>query len=287
MIIDRKTKALANWFGSNRTNAERAGSECRGCSHVTIPFFGGGSELPYIDARQLVVNDKHKLMINLAETAANEVWGPKLYRTLRRLAFHPDTLEKARAACLGNDQAFRAIAGIVNAEQCVVDAAAYFVCVWMGRGGKAGTKGELKGQLPIRWNDGGGSSVVRYQSAIRGLLWFRPFLRRCEFCCENAFDVIERVHNKPKHGIYIDAPWPDAGAEYLHNFTEGDQRSLAAALCRFTDTRVVIRFGDHPLIRELYPQPRWTWIEFHSRDQANQTKPEVLILNGPSYAMAV
>jgi site-specific DNA-adenine methylase len=283
----RKTKALGNWFGSNRTNAPRVGAELKGCTHVVLPTFGGGSELPYIDARQIIVNDLHEHMINLAATMAHPVDGSRVYRALRRISFSTAVLEAARHVCQGRDnRRFVTLSGMEGHTAKSILAAAYFVCIWQGRGGKAGTKGEFKGALPIRWNDGGGSSVVRYQSAIGGALWFRRFLRRCEFSALNVFDVLPKVHNKPRHGVYLDAPWPDAGEEYLHGFTERDQRRLAVELERFTETRVVVRYGDHPLIRELYQRPRWTWIEFDSRDQANQKKPEVLIINGPSYGAA-
>jgi hypothetical protein len=47
--------------------------------------------------------------------------------------------------------------------------------------------------------------------------------------------------------------------------------------------RVVCRFYDHPLVRELYPEQRWTWRHLAGgRKQTNGDAPEVLLLNGPS-----
>lgn len=45
-----------------------------------------------------------------------------------------------------------------------------------------------------------------------------------------------------------------------------------------------MRFYDHPLIREIYPEAQWTWRILKGRDQANNgDKPEVLLINGESY----
>lgn len=79
-------------------------------------------------------------------------------------------------------------------------------------------------------------------------------MRRCEFVRMDAFEFLEKCKDTRETGIYVDAPWPDDGDRYKHKFSEGDQRRLAAKLARFERARVVIRFGDHPLIRELYPE---------------------------------
>jgi hypothetical protein len=50
-------------------------------------------------------------------------------------------------------------------------------------------------------------------------------------------------------------------------------------LAEFTRARVVCRFYDHPLIRELYPTGQWTWHEFSGRKQSNAAAPEVLLTN--------
>lgn len=80
-------------------------------------------------------------------------------------------------------------------------------------------------------------------------------------------------------GIYSDPPWPDAGEEYLWRFTEQDHRDLAAILNRFERIRIVVRYGDHPLIRELYtPEDGWSWIECETRNQGNNAVKEALIV---------
>ena len=47
---------------------------------------------------------------------------------------------------------------------------------------------------------------------------------------------------------------------------------------RFRHTRLVVRYGIHPLIEELYPRHTWEWRELTGRNQANSKKPEVLIV---------
>jgi len=65
-------------------------------------------------------------------------------------------------------------------------------------------------------------------------------------------------------------------------------RRLADKLATFTTARVVCRFYDHPLVRELYPEQRWTWRHLAGgRKQTNGDAPEVLLLNGPSRVAVV
>jgi hypothetical protein len=295
MVGDLTTTTLVPYFGSNRMLAEHVGVELRGCSWVGVIFAGGMSELAHIPARSLVVNDLHRHVINLARVAQHPELGPKLYRLLRREAFHPDTLKEAQARCLAIDSIqpkpgaasslFGEVAADVSDAPSLGWARNYFVSQWMGRSGKAGTDGEFKGKLPVRWNANGGDSAVRYQSAVASLVAWRRILRRCNFTTLDCFEFLDTCKDEDGHGIYADPPFPGPGDAYCHNFTEKQQRQLADRLAAFTSARVVIRYyHDHPLIRELYPSPRWTWIERVGRKQTNEDAPEVLILNGASRA---
>jgi site-specific DNA-adenine methylase len=100
-----------------------------------------------------------------------------------------------------------------------------------------------------------------------------------------VFEFLVRCEDSPGHGIYCDPPFPGPGDRYKHQFSEDSHRMLAQKLATFTKTRVVCRFYDHPLIRELYPEERWTWVRLKGRDQANNgDKQELLLINGPSYS---
>lgn len=280
--------ALAPWYGSNRMLGNRVGELLNGCNFVAVPFAGGMSELVHVKARTLVVNDLHRHVINLATVAAHPSMGPALYRRLRRLAFHPDVLALAQRECRRREldpaygEALNAAdehSPRLNRSARIDWAADYFVCAWMARNGMAGTDGEFDAGLSVRWEAGGGDSVVRVRSATEGLRDWRKILARATFHCLDCFKFLEKCKDRPGHGIYSDPPWPSDGDGYRHKFGEEQQRRLAARLGEYRETRVVVRYGDHPLIRELYPTDRWEWVELTGRTAANKAKAEVLLVS--------
>jgi DNA adenine methylase len=102
--------------------------------------------------------------------------------------------------------------------------------------------------------------------------------KRCNFHCWDAMtEFIPKTKDEDECGLYVDAPWPDDGDGYRHGLTTFQHRTLAYDLSLFKKTRVVVRFGDHPLIRELYPEPLWKWHLQTSRTAGNNAKAEVLI----------
>lgn len=265
----RKSERLVQWFGSATDVASEVGKLLAGCRMVYIPFCGGCSEIPWIDAKQILCNDLHRHLVNLCTVVANDELREKLKRDADALPYHPDVLANAqkialRCLCVSMPDYYAALS--------------YFVAVWMGRGGKAGTSSEFNGGLPIRWNANGGGSNRRYRTAIEALDSWGATFRRCEFTCMDAFDFLAKCHDEPMHGVYVDAPWPDAGEEYAHKFTDDNQIHLASTLVQFGEARVVVRFGKHPLIRSLYTQASgWTWKPLASRNQANDVNTEFLI----------
>jgi DNA adenine methylase len=288
------TTTLASWFGSDRMIAKAIGQELAGCAWVGVPFAGGMSALAHIDARSLLVNDLHRHIINLARVAGHSALGPKLYRQLRRMPFHPVALKAAQSRCLEREAtgitdlyslpAVPPTQPMLPAFPDLEWALDYFIVAWMGRNGTAGTPGEFRAGLSLRWDAGGGDSNTRYRSAAASLVAWRRVLRRCNFTADDAFDFLDTVKDRAGHGLYVDAPWPDNGDGYTHKFTETQQRRLAQRLTEFPASRVVVRFGDHPLIRELYPEGLWTWRRLKGRNNANADVAECLIINGPSLA---
>lgn len=248
---------------------------------------GGGCELAHIEARTIVANDLHRHLINLARVVAHPTYGAALYRRLRRSLFHPEALKAAQFNLMRLQSPTYYLAE--NDERDSITptarlewAEAYFIVCWMGRSGVAGTDAELRGGLALRWDAGGGDSAVRYRSATRAILDWRRVFARCTFSCMDAFDFLEKCKDRVGHGVYADAPWPDDGDNYLHKFTDKDQRRLATRLASFTAARVVVRYGDHPMIRELYPRDVWTWHELDGRTSANKAKGEVLLVRNGS-----
>lgn len=269
-----KTKAIAHWFGSNRMLAEHVGHALADCKWVGVPFAGGMSELVSIRARTIVVNDLHRHVINLARVVADPDLRRELKRRLDDTLFHDNELRAAQNVCRLSEPPDTA---------SVPHAVAYFKAVWMNRANKAGIDDEFNGKLCVRWNASGGDSAVRFRSAVKSLSAWREIMRRCTFTCRDAFEWMPEVKDEPGHGLYCDPPFPGAGRRYRHNAGKTDADELAwhkrlrDALGRFSRTLVICRFYDHPMIRELYSD--WKWQSLAGRDQANNTKPEVLVSN--------
>lgn len=286
-----KVKRLAPWYGANAALAETVGRELGKLRWCGVPLCGGCSELPLIDTVAGVAADLHRHIINLARVVRDEQLKSELASRLIGLIFHPDELLSAQNFCLQIERDLDGDLFCPASEPKRFDeggnvewAAAYFACCWMGRGGHSGRVNEFTQGLAIRWNSGGGDSARRWQSAIEALEAWHQSLSRWSFCVLDCFEFLGNAKDVPGHGYYIDAPWPDAGDEYKHRFSDRDHVRLARALGAFNRARVVIRYGDHPIIRELYPPDRWTWIAQTSRNQRNNEVGEVLIVNGPSYA---
>lgn len=281
------TTALMPWFGSNRMLAPLVGKELRGCTWVGIPFCGGMAEVAHIKARTIVVSDLHRHVINLASIVKDG--RDDLVGHLNALPFHPDVLKEAQQVCAMREtgRAPEYSLGIRDDyEGQLAWATAYFVTGWMGRSHKCGVDDEFNGGLSIRWNANGGDSNKRYRSAVDSLKAWQEIMRRCNFAVMDAFEFLPRCEDSDGHGIYCDPPFPGPGDRYRHNCgdTEAQQRAwhtrLRDALACFKKTKVVCRFYDHPLVRELYPESQWTWHRLKGRDQANNgEKQEVLLVS--------
>lgn len=282
--MEAKIKAIAPWFGSNRMLAPAVGEELAGCRWVGVPFAGGMAELLYINAPTIVVSDLHKHVINLALCIKCPTRREQLISELSDSIFHPDALELARVGCRAQES--RRLSSTVICSGSVDWAVDYFIASWMNRSGKSGTDDEFKGKIPVRWNANGGDSNTRFRSAVQSLASWASIMWRCNFVVQDAFDFLDNTKDESKHGLYLDPPFPGPGDDYRHKFTEQQHRDMAAKLAGFKECRIVCRFYDHPLVRELYPEgDKWTWRRLNGRDQSNNAaKPEVLIINGPSYA---
>ncbi len=269
---EMKVTAIAPWFGGSRLLASEVGRLLAGCRWVGIPFAGGMPELVYIDAPTIVVSDLHRHVINVAACLRHWRWGPSLYRKLRRESFDPDTLQQAQEWCKTHKDRPGGIPDLEAAHH-------YFLAVWMGRSGKSGGVDEFNGGLPVRWNANGGDSNTRYRSAVRSIVSWRKILAKVNLVVQDCFEFLANVQDLDGHGIYCDPPFPDCGKKYRHKFSENDHRKLALVLTEFRRARVVCRFYDHSLIRELYKESEWRWNHFTGRKQSNADAPEVLLAN--------
>ncbi len=261
--------------------ASEVGKRLKGCNWVGVPFAGGMSEVFAMDARTINVNDLHRHVINLAWVMGHGKLGPQLYRQLRRVIFAPSILANAQSICRHQFTHGVDIGPGCDEGVNLAWAFSYFICSWMTRHGSAGTDAEFKAGISTRWNATGGDSAAHYQGAVRAINTLRRTLRRCNFTCLDFREFLAKCKDEEGHGIYVDAPWPDDGEKYSCKFSRQDYIDLRDILVTFRKSKVVIRFGDHPLIRELYPEPKWTWECCDSRTQANKKKAEALICNDP------
>lgn len=270
--------AIAPWFGSARLLGPKVGELLKGANWVGIPFAGSMAEIPYIRARTIVVNDLHKGVITLARVVADEMLGPRLYRRLRRHALHPDDLAESQSNCRKMEELANRC-DVLDEETILRWAEHMFVASWLARSGSAGTQAEFDATLSLRWAAGGGDSAVRFQNAIRSINAWRRSLRRATISSMDAFAFLEKCKDLPQHAIYCDQPFPGGpGDKYKYHFTVEQTKRLSVELLRFRQARVVSRFYDHPIVRELYPETEWTWHHFCGRKQTNEAAPEVLLV---------
>lgn len=258
-----QTKSALSYFGSDSEVAGQLAAMLDHCKHVTIPFVGGAAILPHLKARAIVANDKHRSAINFYRHMSNDATRDELITLCRATLSHPAELEDAKEISGRN-------------ANSTMDAWAFWAMCWIGRKGKGGTKHQ--GGMPsVRRTASGGTNASRIRAAANDLVqWARQF-ERCEWECVDFRVLLPKVADKPNCGVYVDAPWIGAGRNYLHSFSDQDHRDLAELLDRFNETAVVIRYGDAPLLRELYPDGRWCWISATSRTQANNVRGEVWI----------
>lgn len=279
------------WFGADTSVAEHYAEELRGCRHVTIPFAGGLSIVKWLveegSAQEIVCNDLHHHAINLYRVLSRPGPRAEFLDALEWCPFHEDVLHESRFVISAAGESFRQLVAAPSNGYSVFNAVAYWVSAWMGRGGKCGTSGETKGELPIRWNANGGASPKRWTSSLESVreLW-GAICERCDFLCGDAFELIDKVLEADKKrglpdaddcGLYLDPPWVVAGGDYLHKFKKEDHRRMAELLAQFERTRIVVRYGDDELVRELYPEDRWNIRRIDGTNQANVTVPELLI----------
>lgn len=270
-----KTKSPLSYFGSDAAVARDLAALLDHCRHVTIPFAGGLSILPYIKASAVVANDIHGDVINFYRHAAGRHGLEKqeeLLAMCQTTLSHPQEMEDAIALLCDSS--------LANSVQ---RAWAFWASCWIGRKGKCGTK-HMGGAPSVRRTPEGGSNATRIRSAAKDLLEWTQQFARCEFETSHYPHLLTKVADRPDCGIYVDPPWITGGRNYLHSFTESDHRDLAILLRRFTSTTVVVRYGDEPLVRELYSD--WKIVRGESRNQANRPNRELWLINQHSELFA-
>lgn len=301
--------AVLPYFGGKRTLAPRIVQELGPHSAYWEPFCGSLAVLLAKPAASMeTVNDLLGDVVNLARVLADEAAAMNLYTRLQHTLMTEDTFNDAA-------EAMRARGWTDAGPVADVDRAYdFFLTAWLGRNGVTGTPSFNQG-FCVRYTSTGGNGARRFVSAVDSIPAWHQRLRSVVILNRNAREIIARVDDAPGTVLYLDPPYVDKGASYIHDFAPPTPIKAArssskasvqhseplmthaelAAMCRrFTKTRVVISYYDHPLVRELYDG--WTFIAAptakamvnagtrkRARDGAAQQAPEVLIVNGGSF----
>lgn len=279
-----KIKALAPWFGGKRSMADRIVAELGEHKVYWEPFCGSMAVLfAKPPCGMETVNDLHGDLINLARVVQDAGASVELYRRLSATLLDERQFSESARQMQGgtfcDDGGFSADA-----------AYHYFVVSWMGRNGTSGTP-ITNGGFCARFTNNGGHAATRFRSAVESIPSWYERLRSATVLNRDGFDLLERIDDKPGTVIYLDPPYVEKGAKYVHDFKEDDHCELFFAADRFKRARVVVSYYDHPKVRKMYAG--WTFVDCTrtkslvsqgARDGKNDVKaPEVLIVNGESY----
>lgn len=278
-----KITALAPWFGGKRTMAPTIVRELGKHSAYWEPFCGSLAVLlDKPESSHETVNDLHADLINLARVIADDR--------------HADLYQRLSCVLFDEHRRGQSLLEIQAATDPIDRAFHYFIINWFGRNGFSGTVGSDKSSFAVRWTPGGGHGGQRFASAVDSIPAWHERLRRVTILNRDGFEVLDKIDDADRVAIYCDPPYIEKNGTYQHDFTADDHRRLAVALERFTRARVVVSYYRHPQLEILYPPSRWTHRDctigkgLHNagkRGQEAKAAPEVLIINGPSYAEAL
>ena len=270
-----KTKSALSYFGSDSEVAGQLAGLLDHCKHVTIPFVGGAAILPHLKARGIVANDLNWHALNFYRVMSSKLCRQELIDMCQTTLSHPGELDLANKILAEPHVSSTHVSSTHVASTHV--AWAYWALCWIGRKGKGGTK-HMVGMPSVRRTANGGNNATRIRAAANDLQEWATHFERCEWESVDFRSLLAKVADRPDCGIYCDPPWIGAGRNYLHTFSEQDHRDLCDQLGLFLSATIVVRYGDDPLLREIYTEPEWTWIETESRTQANKVRGEVWIV---------
>ncbi len=284
-----KVKSLAPWFGGKRNLAAVIVAELGDHSAYWEPFCGSMAVLlSKAPCKMETVNDLHNDLINLALVVRDVRNGAKLYRKLRRTLMHEDIFAESDRLMRKFEQIPPGGDGLDRVER----AYHYLVVSWLGRNGTAGTPANHKGTYCVRFTSNGGHAAKRWRSVCESIPAWRRRMRSVTILNRDGFELLERIEDKAGTVIYIDPPYFEKNAKYLHDFKAADHERLASLVKRFTKTRVIVSYYAHPEVDRLYPGWTQRRIEVtksmsqgNKRGAGKSRATEVLLINGPSYTV--
>lgn len=306
-----KITAIVPWFGGKRTMAPAIVTELGRHGQYFEPFCGSMAVLFAKEPSQKeTVNDLHGDLINLARVLANEFAASTLYEMLQHAVVCEALLDDAQRyleeTAVPGDPTNGELACVAVRAANIMRAYWYFLASWIGRNGTAGTE-RVDYQLAVRWTKGGGSPTVRWRHAVESIPWFHRRLQNVVILRRDAFKFVGKFEDVKETAIYVDPPYHGTsrsgdlkngrGGKYLHEFEHDnplygdDHVRLRDILAVYMRARVVVSYYDCQRIRELYAG--WTFVDHtrqkhlhaqNGRGARPKEAPEVLIINGPSYA---
>lgn len=298
-----KIAAILPYFGAKRVLGDRIVAEFGPHRSYWEPMCGSLAVLlKKKEVSQETVNDMHGGVVCLARVMADELLCPQLYdrlqRTLASEQLFLDSIDYIKAVgkeppwwlgkcdCGEKPMIRRADANMLEYTYH------FFVSSWLGRNGVAGTESYNQG-FCVRYTSNGGIQGTRFASAVDSIPEWHHRLREVTILRRDVFDILPRIDDDDETVLFLDPPYIEKGASYIHDFELADHARLAEQLRRFKLARVCVSYYAHPYLNELYPG--WTVVAFDvtkalvnqgMRDKghngAKVMAPEVLLINGPS-----
>lgn len=99
--------------------------------------------------------------------------------------------------------------------------------------------------------------VNRYRNILRKVARIGNLFRGVLIENQHYADLIEQ-HGRSDAVLFVDPPYHGTEDCYSRSFGSGDHTFLAQQLAS-TRAQVVCTYYDTPLIRSLYPEPKWRW----------------------------
>lgn len=279
---EMKIGAIAPWFGGKRTMAPIIVNEI-GPHSCYWELCAGSLAVLFAKpkSREETIVDLHGDAVNLARVLASDQWWDLCDRVQRTMFC--DTLFAESKARLSEEKP--------DELQRAYD---YLVVSWMGLNGVAGTA-KANANFCVRYTSNGGDPAKRWRSVGESIPSWHERLTGVRILRRDIFEVIERIEDKAGTVVYIDPPYLKKSHKYLIDFDGPQQHRRLAERCqRFAKTRVVVSYYADDALAEMYPG--WTvrpvkatkgLVSSGMRDEAGAVEaPEVLLINGPSYATA-
>lgn len=281
---EMRITAVVPWFGSKRTLAPRIVQMLGPHRAYWEPFCGSLAPLlAKPPAAMETVNDLHGELVNLIRVLADRTTAEVLYERLLPLpmceALFHETEQRSAARTAEEAGAF------ADLEPRVDRAFDFMVTSWQGRNGVIGTT-KCSNGFCVRYTANGGHAATRWMNAVESIPAWHERLRNVVILRRDAFELLPRIEDAAGVCMYVDPPYLQKGARYVHDFETQDHGRLAEALRRFKRTRVVVSYYDDPRLAELYPGWAQTRVEVskamahQGRRGENDTRAvEVLLCN--------